>query len=49
MLDTGLMRIGKTPADVLPWNFGGESWERDVGDEGRMKGDSSPTPCLIGE
>lgn len=49
MLDMGLMRTGKTPTDALPWNFGGESWERDAGDEGRMKGDSSPMPCLIGE
>jgi len=49
MLDMGLMRTSKTPTDALPWNFGGESWERDAGDEGRMKGDSSPMPCLIGE
>jgi hypothetical protein len=42
-----LVRIEKTPAEVLPWNFGGE---RDVpGDEGRMNGDSSPMACLIGE
>lgn len=49
MLDTGLVRIDKTLAEVLPWNFEGESWERDAGDEGRMNGDSSPMPCLIGE
>jgi hypothetical protein len=40
------MGIGKTLAEVLPWNFG---VERDAGDEGRMKGDSSPMACLIGE
>ena len=40
------MRIGNTLAEVLPWNFGGE---RDAaGDEGRMKGDSSPM-ALLGE
>jgi hypothetical protein len=49
MLDTGLVRIGKTLTEVLPWNFEGGSWGRDAGDEGRMNGDSSPMPCLIGE
>jgi hypothetical protein len=42
--------ICKTPAEVLPWNVGSESWERGcVGDEGQIKGDSSLKPGLVGE